>query len=996
MTTKRRFIKHLPLMLAGLAMGLGVFINDSSLKSNNSIETNASVGNYSTNASTYYNGITASSGKQLAAQLHDLITSTHKTYTTYADNGANLYQTHTDQYYENGNAVSGYIYEFYSGVKWPSAWDANAGSTTGGYNREHCWCQSNSVPSGSSSQLWGENGGGADMHHLRPAENRLNSTRGNDKYGVVSNRDSYKVYAKYGSSTTYHGGYSNSSTFEPLDSKKGDVARIILYVYLHYNTYSNSTLFGSYGTTNGNGSSSYFATSLLPLTNIVKKDTEAQAIQLMLDWNTSDPVDEIEQRRNEQVAIYQGNRNPFIDNSNYANLIWGSGSSSSDPAATISPSSASVAVDGTVTLTATLSNVTSAGAITWASSDVSKATVSKGTTLTTSSIATVTGVAAGTATISCKYNGTTIGTASVTVTTSGGSSGDGTLTISVNDIPSQYTGTSFTVDGYSFGCSNIGNSYSSGSMQWKSGQGYLYNTTAISGISSISMATSGGTFTGTVYTGSSSHPTSGTSYTLTNGNSVTISGSPSYFTIQAGSVSGGAKCGDITITYGSSSTQTLSSIAVSTAPTKTTYNVGEYFNPTGLVITRNYSNGSPDTYAYAGHTSEFTFDPSTSTALTVSHTSVTIGYGGKTCTQAIIVNKPAVTSITASVSKTFYVGETITKSDISVTDSNGDNVNDFTFSNNNYQFTYSDAASGGVSTSKTFTNAISGSNKTCSLTVQVQRKAFVTPSASVSDTLTRSTTGISNGSTDYSSWSGKKLNSNAIYAGQSAGGNDSIQLRSNNNNSGIVQTASGGQVTRIDVSWNSNTTDGRTINIYGKNSAFSSPADLYSSSTQGTLLGSISKGTTSFTVSGDYTFIGIRSVSGALYLTSVTFNFAGSSIDASNLANYIMYEDTNNQCTSKLTTVVGYIQNMSSDEKSSFQNSNDYVISTARTRLNAWAAHEGKTINWSTGTLSNTNRLVPLGNTENNNNTIIMLIIVSMVGVTSIGACLYIRKKRSR
>ena len=991
MTTKRRFIKHLPLMLAGLAMGLGVFIN---LNLNNKVEETTAIGNYSTSASTYYNDITATSGKQLAAQLHDLITSTHRYYTSYDDNGKNLYQQQTDKYYENGSAVNGYIYEFYSGVKWPNAWDANAGSTTGGYNREHCWCQSNSVPTGSNTQLWGTTGGGSDMHHLRPTENRINSTRGNDRYGTVSNRDSNKAYATYGSSTTYHAGYSGGDTFEPLDSKKGDVARIIMYVYLHYNSYTVSDLFGSYGTTNGNGSSSYFATSLLSLTKTMNANSETAALTMLLNWNTSDPVDEIEQRRNEQVAIYQGNRNPFIDNSNYANLIWGSGSSSSDPAATISPSSASVAVDGTVTLTATLSNVTSAGAITWASSDVSKATVSKGTTLTTSSIATVTGVAAGTATISCKYNGTTIGTASVTVTTSGGSSGDGTLTISVSDIPSQYTGTSFTVDGYSFGCSNIGNSYSSGSMQWKSGQGYLYNATAISGISSISMATSGGTFTGTVYTGSSSHPTSGTSYTLTNGNSVTISGSPSYFTIQAGSVSGGAKCGDITITYGSSSTQTLSSIAVSTAPTKTTYNVGEYFNPTGLVITRNYSNGSLDTYAYAGHTSEFTFDPSTSTALTVSHTSVTIGYGGMTCTQAITVNKPAVTSISASVSKTYYVGDTITKSDISVTDSNGDNVDDFTFSNNNYQFTYSDAASGGVSTSKTFTNAISGSNKTCSLTVQVQRKAFVTPSASVSDTLTRTTTGVTSGSTTYISWSNKKLNSSAVYAGQSAGNYDSIQLRSDNNNSGIIQTTSGGKVSSISVSWNSNTGNGRTINIYGKNVAFSSPADLYSSSTQGTLLGSISKGTTSFTVSGDYTFIGIRSASGALYLTSVTFNFAGSSIDASNLANYIMYEDTNNQCTSKLTTVAGYIQNMSSDEKSSFQNSNDYVISTARTRLNAWAAHEGKTINWSTGTLSNTNRLVPLEDTKDFN-TITLVIIISMVGVSSIGIYLYIRKKKS-
>ena len=57
------------------------------------------IGNYSTDANTYYNGITATSGKQLAAQLHDLITSTHRYYTSYDDNGKNLYQQNTDQYY---------------------------------------------------------------------------------------------------------------------------------------------------------------------------------------------------------------------------------------------------------------------------------------------------------------------------------------------------------------------------------------------------------------------------------------------------------------------------------------------------------------------------------------------------------------------------------------------------------------------------------------------------------------------------------------------------------------------------------------------------------------------------------------------------------------------------------------------------------------------------------------------------------------------------------
>ncbi len=100
--------------------------------------------------------------------------------------------------------------------------------------------------------------------------------------------------------------------------------------------------------------------------------------------------------------------------------------------------------------------------------------------------------------------------------------------------------------------------------------------------------------------------------------------------------------------------KTLSGIGVSTAPTKTTYLVGETFDPTGLVISRTWSSGNPDTYAYAGHTTEFTFSPTTSTALTTSNTSVTITYGGKSTTQAITVNAP---KTPASVSS---AGQTIT------------------------------------------------------------------------------------------------------------------------------------------------------------------------------------------------------------------------------------------------------------------------------------------------------------------------------------------------
>lgn len=154
----------------------------------------------------------------------------------------------------------------------------------------------------------------------------------------------------------------------------------------------------------------------------------------------------------------------------------------------------------------------------------------------------------------------------------------------------------------------------------------------------------------------------------------------------------------------------------------------------------------------------------------------------------------------------------------------------------------------------------------------------------VVDILNNALTGIDG--TTYAAWSGKKSNSNAVYAGQSAGGNSSIQLRSNNSNSGVITTASGGNATKVSVVWNVNTTNGRTVNIYGSNSAYASAADLYATDKQGTLLGTFTYGenqSTELEISDAYAYIGIRSASGALYLDEVDITWSGivSSINVS-------------------------------------------------------------------------------------------------------------------
>ena len=147
----------------------------------------------------------------------------------------------------------------------------------------------------------------------------------------------------------------------------------------------------------------------------------------------------------------------------------------------------------------------------------------------------------------------------------------------------------------------------------------------------------------------------------------------------------------------------------------------------------------------------------------------------------------------------------------------------------------------------------------------------------VTDTLNRAFTGVTG--TGYSSWTGTGI-SGAVYAGQSAGGNEAIQLRTSGNNSGIVTTVSGGKATKIVVTWNTYTSAGRTLDIYGKNSAYSSAADLYNSSTQGTKLGSLefnkrdTDNKTTLTISGDYEYIGMRSQSGAMYLDEIEITWS--------------------------------------------------------------------------------------------------------------------------
>lgn len=475
---------------------------------------------YTTSASTYYSGITATSGTALLGQLHDLIVDTHKTYTTYDDCKSSKVQ-------QTDPGPNGGVLEFYTQESIYSF-----SGTPGTWNREHVWCQNLSKDGGTGTELWGTSGGGSDMHHIRPSESTLNSTRSNNKYGKVNGGS--PAYSKDSSKNPVAlGGYVSGSTFEPLDKVKGDVARIVMYVYTHYN---NASLVG--GTkesakTHGN----------LPFTNVMSASNEAAAKKLLLEWNKLDPVDEIERTRNEAVATIQGNRNPFIDNESYAEAIWGDGTAIDPPPVgeltgiSLNPSAITLNIGGTQTLKVTASPSGSSASVTWTSSDDSVATVVNGM---------VTAKGEGTATITATStsNSSIKATATVKVLPSSSETNDNKITItreSFTNASGSYKFSNWSANGVG------GTAYMYGgrsdSIQFNTSQGshYLASTTPTDGaIKKVTIKASGNS-SWTLLTSDqpygnieNGNPTSGTSHGTANGGSWMVSGNDTYFALVLG------------------------------------------------------------------------------------------------------------------------------------------------------------------------------------------------------------------------------------------------------------------------------------------------------------------------------------------------------------------------------------------------------------------------------------------------------------------------------
>ncbi len=151
-----------------------------------------------------------------------------------------------------------------------------------------------------------------------------------------------------------------------------------------------------------------------------------------------------------------------------------------------------------------------------------------------------------------------------------------------------------------------------------------------------------------------------------------------------------------------------------------------------------------------------------------------------------------------------------------------------------------------------------------------------TPSTYVDDEIIRSTLDFGTGTSGYIAFTTDALTSGAEYAGVAYATNTTdIQLRTSGSVEGLVSTTSGGNIRKVKVTWSttSSTTAARKLQVYGSNSAYTAASELYSESTQGTLLGEIATTGSELEISDDYRFVGVRINSGAAYINGLTFSW---------------------------------------------------------------------------------------------------------------------------
>jgi len=225
----------------------------------------------------YYEEIPAqSTGEELHKALHQLI-SANKIQLTYKEVWTALKYTDEDP------AIPNNVILLYSGRSQNKSSRDQGGSAPDSWNREHVWSKSHGFKKKSDPRY-------TDIHHLRPADKSVNSSRGNkdfDNGGQPHNEVA--------------GAFSDSDSFEPPNRVKGDTARMMFYMAT---AYKNQLELVNRETKSGEGKFGHLCT--------------------LYKWHSLDPVDVWEMKRNDRIYELQQNRNPYIDHPEYVAAVWGS------------------------------------------------------------------------------------------------------------------------------------------------------------------------------------------------------------------------------------------------------------------------------------------------------------------------------------------------------------------------------------------------------------------------------------------------------------------------------------------------------------------------------------------------------------------------------------------------------------------------------------------------------------------------------------------------
>ena len=303
----------------------------------------------------YYNSLNEDlRGTAFRTQLASLITSTHKYNPSYSELMSIFKKSDADP--DN----PGKVILFYTGT------------TSNSYNREHVW------PKNAGKAFPEKSDAGSDAHHLRPTNEQLNSTRGSLSF----NETTGKIVAEAGSTSYGNLCYTGGGFFCPGKGFRGATARILFYVQTRWgDKYS------------------------LSFVDAAGNNKTIGKISTLLKWHLEEPPSQAEIKRNEEVFKIQGNRNPFIDHPEYAEMIYCNDGKSYNTALqnvvknyggyldeeqgggnedvvlesiSLGQTTLTLTLDQTATLTVTASPEGANNSVTWSTSDSAVATVSSG------------------------------------------------------------------------------------------------------------------------------------------------------------------------------------------------------------------------------------------------------------------------------------------------------------------------------------------------------------------------------------------------------------------------------------------------------------------------------------------------------------------------------------------------------------------------------------------------------------------------------------------